>query len=76
MNKSAIFPLIYIVVWFYWLFTFTIPTLSIHLGDFLSLSLWQIVGTILFFVPCTFPILIFAVFGFIALLLAQRGCQA
>ena len=69
MSKLAIFPLIYIVAWFYSLFTFIIPTLSTHLGDFLSLTLWQIVGTILFFVPCTFPFFILAIPAFVFLVL-------
>jgi acyl-CoA reductase-like NAD-dependent aldehyde dehydrogenase len=68
INKAVILPIIYIVVWFYELFTFEIPTLSIHLGDFLSMTLWQIVGVMLFLVPCTVPFIILAFFAAIALL--------
>ena len=68
VSKAVILPIIYIVVWFYELFTFEIPTLSIHLSDFLSMTLWQIVGVILFIVPCTIPLIILAFFAAIVLL--------
>jgi len=68
VNKAVILPIIYIVAWFYELFTFEIPTLSIHLGDFLSMTLWQIVGVILFIIPCTFPFIILAFIGTLMLL--------
>jgi len=59
-----------IIFWFYELLSFIIPTLSIHLSDLLSLTLWQIVGVILFFFPLTFP---FVILAFIGLFLAICG---
>ena len=47
----AIAPLAYIIFWVYALFTWIIPTWNVTLGDILSLTLWSIIGSILFFVP-------------------------
>jgi len=47
----AIAPLAYIIFWFYALVAWIIPTWNVTLGDILSLTLWSIIGSILFFVP-------------------------
>lgn len=43
------FPIVYILLWFYALFTLVIPMLSIPILDILSLSIIQLIGLALFF---------------------------
>jgi apolipoprotein N-acyltransferase len=49
----------YIAFWFWMLFTSIIPWLSISVSDIGQLTIWQIIATILFFVPriVSFPLL-------------------
>jgi hypothetical protein len=75
VNKKVALSIIYIVAWLFVLFTFilpiavgiaSLPFFPITSGRFTSLTLWEEIGVILFFVPCSFPVLIIAVFSAIA----------
>jgi uncharacterized membrane protein YhdT len=74
-NKEVALSIIYIIAWLFILFTFilplavgiaSLPFFPVIPGGFTSLTLWQEVGVILFFAPCSFPLLIIAVFFVIA----------
>jgi hypothetical protein len=71
VNKKVALSIIYIVAWLCILFTFilplavgiaSLPFFPVNPGGFTSLTPWQEVGVILFFAPCSFPLLIIAVF--------------
>ena len=70
-TKKVALSIIYIVAWLCILLTFIIPLaadvaslpfIPIGSGVFTGFTLWQEIGVILFFVPCSFPVLIFAAF--------------
>lgn len=75
VDKKVALSIIYIVVWLCILFTFVLPLaagvaslpfIPIGPGAFTGLTLWQEIGVILFFAPCSFPVLMIAVFYAIA----------
>jgi hypothetical protein len=73
VDKKVALSIIYIVTWLCILFTLILP-LAVGVASlpffpfegFTGLTLWQDVGVILFFAPCSFPVLIMAVFYAIA----------
>jgi hypothetical protein len=75
VTKKVALSIIYIVVWAFILFIFMLPLTGgvvslpfIPIGPeaFTGITLWQEIGIILFFVPCSFPLLIITVFYSIA----------
>jgi len=74
-TKKVALSIIYIVAWLCILLIFMIPLaagvaslpfIPIGPGAFTGFTLWQEIGVILFFAPCSFPVLIFAAFYAIA----------
>jgi hypothetical protein len=75
VGKKVALSIIYIVAWLCILFTLilplavgiaSLPFIPVSPGGFSGLTLWQDVGVILFFAPCSFPVLTIAVFYAIA----------
>ena len=58
MKLSALLPLAYIIWWFYALFTWLIPSMSVPIGDIVHATWWGIISTILFLTGGIFLLII------------------